>query len=164
MIRLSAFRRFLLHTLVVAMLLASPLASALSKSDFDQTVDFSVTLKNIANAASGGERLPSKAFIFDATVSEITVLDPEQATFKVRVQLISGEWVGLEDVKSYSCYVTFSGPQYFSLFPAKPPRDATDIVTLNAHLLVAARAGDVTTSPTGEKLMNLDGFGLRVIP
>jgi hypothetical protein len=151
-----------------ALLLAflAPFTSAISRSDFDRVVDFTITLKTVAAAAAGEAPLPSnRLFILDGTVSDISFVDKEKASFRVRILLMSGEWIGLEDVKSYACYVTFSGPEFFALFPARPPRDAPPgIVVLNSHLLVVARPVEVTSSPQGEKLMMLEGFSVRVLP
>ena len=52
----------------------------------------------------------------------MNILNKEQATFKVRIELITGEWIGLDDVKSYACYIDFTGPEFFKVFPAAPAR------------------------------------------
>jgi hypothetical protein len=122
----------------------------------DAVVDFSVTLKTIAAAAEGNARLPAnKLFLLDGTVSEITVLDKEPGSFKVRIRVLSGEWIGLEDVRGYSCFVTFSGAEYAGMFPSKVPA--------NSRIVVLARVVGVTTTALGEKLMSLDGLALRVL-
>jgi hypothetical protein len=135
---------------------AVPLASAVGRADFDAVVDFSVTMKTVAAAAESGARLPAgRLFILDGTVSEITVLTKDPADFKVRIRLLSGEWIGLEDVKSYSCYVTFSGAEYSGMFPAKIPT--------NSRIIVLVRVIEATASPLGEKLMSMEGLALRVL-
>jgi hypothetical protein len=141
---------------LLLLILPAAFASAIGRADFDAVVDFSVTMKTVAAAAEGSVRLPpTKLFLLDGAVSDVTVLDKVQATFKVRIRLLSGEWIGLEDVKGYSCYVSFSGPEYSAMFPAK--------VSANSRILVLARAVAVTESPNGEKLMSLDGLALRVL-
>jgi hypothetical protein len=141
---------------LLLLLILAPSASAIGRADFDAVVDFSVTLKTIAAAAEGNARLPAnKLFLLDGTVSDITVLDKEPGSYKVRIRLLSGEWIGLEDVKGYSCFVTVSGAEYAGMFTSK--------VQTNSRIIVLARAVGVTTTALGEKLMSLDGLALRVL-
>ena len=130
--------------------------SAIGRGDFDAVVDFSITMKEMAAAAEGTARLPSnRLFLLTGTVSDISVLDKTPESYVVRIRLLSGEWIGLEDVKGYSCYVTFRGAEYAGLFPSKIPA--------NSRLLVLARAVEATTTPTGEKIMAVDGLAMRVL-
>ena len=81
-----------------------------------------------------------------------------------RIELITGEWIGLEDVKAYSCYVDFAGSEYFRMFPARPPRGANrDLVMLNSRVLVVGRVVDVSATPTGAKRVLVDGIYIRSI-
>ena len=99
---------------------------ALSRGDFDRVVDFSVTLKTLAAVAEGKAPLPTgKMLLLSGTVSDVNILNKDERAFKVRIELITGEWIGLEDVKAYACYVEFSGPEFFKVFPARPPRTAS---------------------------------------
>ena len=151
--------------LAACLLLAAVLAPAITRSEFDRVVDFSVSLKTVAAAASSGAALPEgRLFVLDGTVSDVSVLDKEQASFRARIELISGEWIGTEDVKSYSCWIEFSGPAFFKSFPARAPKDPTpDMVFLNSRLLVVVRPLAVTTSHTGEKRMLMEGIYTRTI-
>ncbi len=139
--------------------------SAVSKGDFDRVVDFSVTLKTLDAVADGKEALPgARMLLLSGTVSGITVLNKDEPTFKVRLELITGEWIGTEDVKAYACYVEYSGPEFYKVFPARAPAKAgSDVVVQNARVLVAARALSVITTPLGEKRVLLEGAYIRVI-
>jgi hypothetical protein len=138
---------------------------ALSRADFDRVVDFSVTLKTLSAAADGKAPLPGgRMLLLSGTVSGVSILSKDEATFRVRIELITGEWVGLEDVKSYACYVEFAGPEFFAVFPARPPRTATPgIVTLNSRVMVIGAAQDITTTPLGEKRVRVQGAYIRII-
>jgi hypothetical protein len=138
---------------------------ALSHGDFDRVVDFGVTLKSLAAAAEGTAPLPTgRMVVLSGTVSDVTIIDKEQPTFKVRIELITGEWIGLEDVKAYACYVEFSGPEFFKVFPARAPRNATPgVITGNSRVLVVGRVVNITTSPLGAKRVLLDGAYIRSI-
>jgi hypothetical protein len=138
---------------------------AVGKGDFDRVVDFSVTLKSLAAAADGTAALPtSRMLLLSGTVSGITIVNKDQAAFQVRIELITGEWFGTEDVKAYACYVDFSGPDFFAVFPARPPaQPVPGVILQNARVLVAARAVSIVTSPLGEKRVLLEGSYIRAI-
>ena len=151
---------------VLALVLLAPAAAlAATRADFDRVVDFSVTLKSLAAAADGTQPLPTgKMIVLTGTVSSVTIVNKDPATFQVRIELITGEWFGLDDVKAYSCYVDFTGQEFFRIFPARAPAQPTpDMVLQNARVLVAGRATSIVTTPLGEKRVVVDGASIRVI-
>ena len=147
------------------LLLAAAGALAATRADFDRVVDFSVTLKTLAAAAAGTQPLPTgKMIMLTGTVSSVTIVNKDPATFQARIELITGEWFGLDDVKAYSCYVDFSGQEFFATFPARAPaQPGPDVVLQNARVLVAGRAVTVVTTPLGDKRVVVDGASIRVI-
>jgi hypothetical protein len=149
--------------LALFLLLGATALPALSSGDFDRVVDFGVTLKSLAAAADGTAPLPAgRLIVLSGTVSDVTILDKEKATFKVRIELITGEWIGLEDVKAYACYVDFSGPEYFKVFPSPAPRKAVPgVVVNNSRVLVVGRVMDITTTPLGARRVLVDGAHIR---
>jgi len=151
--------------LAACLLAAAAYAPAATRGDFDAVVDFSVSLKSLAAAAAGEAVLPpGRLFILEGIVSELTVLDKEAGSFRARIELISGEWIGTEEVKSYTCLVDFSGPAYAAFFPARPPRDpGPGVVVLNARLLVVARPVGSVAGPQGGRRILLEGVHYRVL-
>ena len=82
----------------------------------------------------------------------------------MRIELLSGEWFGEEDVKAYACYVEFSGPEYFKMFPARLPANApVGLIGLSTKVLVVGRAVSVTATPLGAKRVLVDGAYVRPI-
>jgi hypothetical protein len=158
-------RRTLPALASVLLLLGSANLPALSRADFDRIVDFSTTLKDLAAAADGREALPAgRVLVLSGTVSDVNIVSKDEASFRVRIELITGEWIGLDDVKSYACYVEFSGPEYFKVFPARPPRTATPgIVSLNSRVVLVGGAQNVVSTPLGEKRVLVQGMHIRVI-
>jgi len=135
--------------------LLGPLAFGQSRAEFDRLVDFSVTLKTVAAAAAGEASLPrDRLLLLEGSITEIVVLDKESATYTVRLELMAGEWIGVEEVRGYRCYVTFAGPGYAELLPSK---------ALRSRVLVVARVLSPTTTPLGEKVMALEGLAVRVV-
>jgi len=149
----------------VIFILAARTLPALTRGDFDRVVDFSVTLKTLAAAAEGKAPLPSgRMLLLSGTVSEVDILNKDEKSFKARIELIAGEWIGLEDVKAYSCYVEFSGPDFFKVFPARPPRVATpNVITMNARVVVVCSPLDIVDTPQGEKRVRASGLYIRSI-
>jgi hypothetical protein len=149
----------------VFLLLGSVCLSAAPRSDFDRIVDFSVTLKSLSAAATGSASLPTgRLVVLSGTVSDVTILDANEATFKVRIEIITGEWIGTEDVKSYASYVEFTGPEYVKVFPARAPRTATPgIIAANTRVLVVGEPVKIVTTPTGAKQVLIDGVDIRSI-
>ncbi|MGA2381222.1 MAG: hypothetical protein ABSG85_18145 [Spirochaetia bacterium] len=149
----------------ILLLLGPAILPALSRADLDRVIDFSVTLKSLATAAERGAPIPAgKTVLLSGTVSDVNIINKDQAGFKVRIELITGEWIGTEDVKAYSCYVEFTGAEYFKVFPARPPRTASrDLVSMNSRVIVLGRVVDVATTPLGAKRVLLDGAYIRSI-
>jgi len=147
------------------LLLAGAYLPALSRADLERIIDFSVTLKSLATAAEQGSSLPEgKTVLLSGTVSDVNILSKDEAGFKVRIELITGEWIGLDDVKAYTCYVEFTGGEYFRLFPARPPKEANrQLITLNSRVIVLGRVVGLTTTPLGAKRVLVDGAYIRSI-
>lgn len=147
------------------LLLGSAMLPALSRADLDRIMDVSVTLKTLSAVADGKAPFPAgKMILLSGTVSDVNIIDKDQATFKVRIELITGEWIGLEDVKAYTCYIEFSGPEYFKIFPARAPREATpDVIALNSRVLIIGRPLDVVNTPLGAKHVLVEGAYIRSV-
>jgi hypothetical protein len=159
-------RRFVSRVACVLLLVGPVLfAGAMSRADLDRIIDFSVTLKSLATAAANGSPIPrGQVVLLSGTVSDVNILNKDPAGYKVRLELITGEWIGLEDVKSYTCYVDFSGADYARLIPARPPREASrNLVTLNSRVVVIGRVVGMTTAALGGKEVLVDGAFIRPI-
>jgi len=161
--------RRILPTVITAILLvvaaAAPSAFSLTRADFDRVVDFSITLKDLAAVADGQASLPAgRIVILNGTVSDVNVISKDEGSFRVRIELITGEWIGTEDVKSYSCYVDFTGPQYFKIFPARAPREPVPgTVVINSRVIVVGLPVQVVSTPLGEKRVLVQGMLVRVV-
>lgn len=149
---------------LLALGLAGALASAQSRAAFDKIVDFSVTLKTVSAAASGEAVLPAdRLLLLEGSIAEVVVLDDRPKSWKVRVTLAAGEWIGLDEVRGYRCWVTFAGPEYRQVFPAEAPDEPSPgYLPLRSRVLVLARAIGPAVTPLGEKIMNVEGLAVRM--
>jgi hypothetical protein len=97
-------------------------------------------------------------------VTSLQFLDAEEASFALEMELVSGEWIGLEDVKIYRCRVRLRGPAFFQQFPRRAPKNPGDAqVVLNDRVLVVARAVARVGDEPGQSLWLLDGLYVRPI-
>jgi hypothetical protein len=143
--------------------LLGPLAHAQTRAAFERIVDFSVTLKTVSAAAAGGAVLPAdRLLLLEGSISEVVVLDDRPASWKVRIELMAGEWVGVDEVRGYRCWIIFAGPAYAEVFPAEPPDESSPAyLPPHARVLVLARALAPVVTPLGEKVMTLEGLAVR---
>jgi hypothetical protein len=143
--------------------LLGPLVHAQTRTAFDRIVDFSVTLKTVSAAAAGAAVLPAdRLLLLEGSISEIVVLDDRPQSWKVRVELMAGEWIGIDEVRGYRCWITFAGPAYAEVFPAEGPEEPTPgYIPAHSRVLVLARAIAPEVTPLGEKVMLLEGLAVR---
>jgi hypothetical protein len=158
-------RRSLFALACVLLLLGPVSLFALSRADLDRAVDFSVTMKSLGAVAEGKEPLPSgRGVVLSGTVSDVNVLNKEEAGYRVRVELIAGEWIGTDEVKAYACYVDFTGPEYLKVIPPRPPRTPTPgVIAVNSRVVVIGNVVEVASTPLGEKRVVVQGFHIRQI-
>jgi hypothetical protein len=152
--------------LLMAAALVAPLA-AYDREDFDRIVDFAATVKTLdgLSAAQARERgLTGRLLLLDGTVAALRFLDPEEASFTVEMELVDGEWVGLEEVKIYRCRVRFQGPAFFRQFPRRAPKSpGPSQIGLDDRVLVVAKALLKGGEEAGQPLWLLQGLHVRPI-
>ena len=155
-------RRFAVLACVL-LLVCSSFLPALSRADLERVLDFSVTLKTVSAAAAGGAVLPAnRLLLLEGSIGEVVVLDDRPQAWKVRVELVAGEWIGTDEVRGYHCWVTFAGPEYAEIFPAEVPDEPPpSYLPRHARVLVLARALAPVVTPLGEKVMTVEGLAVR---
>ena len=159
-------KRFGGIALLAALCLAPLAAGAQERNGFDQVVDFSVTLKTLALNADNPQAdfaRQEKYLILNGTVTGVQLLNPEQATFQARVELVTGEWEGLEEVRSYRCFVLFEGPEFFRLLPKRKNPASAQQVGINDRVIVVARALEPLADGDGRADWLLRGYHLRLL-
>jgi hypothetical protein len=146
-------------------LLAPGILIAYDQGDFDRIVDFSFTIKELNRLPA--DRIPAflaagRLLVLNGTVAGVRFIDNNEESFQVAVELVSGEWLGLEDVQSYRCTVLFRGSRFFPVFPQRAPRNpGQDIVSANDRILVAASPLEKVTGDGGEEIWILEGLHVR---
>jgi hypothetical protein len=148
---------------LLALGLLAPLASAQTRTEFDRIVDFSVTLKTLSDVAAGRAALGAgRLVLIEGTISEIVVLDDRPGSWTVRVELMAGEWISVDEVRGYRCWVTFAGPAYADVFPGEAPDEpSASYLPLHARVLVLGRPLSPVVTPLGERVMTVEGLAVR---
>jgi hypothetical protein len=89
-------------------------------------------------------------------------LDSNEESYLVQVELVSGEWIGLDEVRSYSCWVLFSGSRFAGVFPARVPRDPPpEVIADNDKILIVALPLQTVEIAEGETAWVLEGIYAR---
>lgn len=137
------------------------------KDDFDKNVDFSVTLETIHRAltAQRTDVLPmEKAVILDGAISSIQIIDGEPESFSAEITIVDGRWIGLEEVRMYSCIVTVQGPDFAARIPVRRSRrEVRNEISANSHIIVVGRITDFRNESGEEPAAVLEGFYIRTI-
>jgi hypothetical protein len=150
---------------VLVFMIWAPAAFAIDAGDFDAVAEFSVTIKTLSQldeATAAAYGLMNRFLLLDGTVTNILILDANEESYLVQVELVSGEWIGLDDVRSYSCWVLFSGPRFASVFPARGPRNPPPgIIAANQTVLIVAIPLQIVEIAEGETAWVLEGIYAR---
>ena len=133
--------------------------------DFDGIIDFSMTLKDLDKRVSRGESpesLGDRLFLLDGAVSAIEIISGEEEPFLAVIDLVSGQWIGMEDVERYTCKVIVRGPQFEKRIPRRRRRNpAPDEILVNSTVLVLTQLIDIIEDESGNRLALLEGYYLR---
>jgi hypothetical protein len=150
---------------VLFLVLWAPAAFSIDAGDFDAVADFSVTIKTLNQldeAAATAYGLMDRFLLLDGTVTNILILDANEENYLVQLELVSGEWIGLDEVRSYSCWVLFSGPRFAGVFPARVPRDPPPgVIATNDQILIVAIPLQTVEIAEGETAWVLEGIYAR---
>lgn len=130
-----------------------PLSSAL---------DFATTLEDIHHMLDDDDfsSLPTdRAVILDGVAVDIAVIDPEPESYLVQVDLASGRWLGLSEVRLYRAYVFFQGPDFAVRFHSGGGPETSGADGLSAEGLTA----DGLTAERGRRLPLRSGSRVIVL-
>ena len=150
---------------VLVLLFWAPAAFSIDTSDFDAVADFSVTIKTLSQldeAVAAAYGLMDRFLLLDGTVTNILVKDSNEESYLVQIELVSGEWIGLDEVRSYSCRVLFSGPRFAKVFPPRVPRNPPpELIKENDTILIVALPLQTVETGEGKTAWVLEGIYAR---
>jgi predicted membrane metal-binding protein len=153
-----------LFLLPAIILLFTAEAFSLNQSDFESKVDFSLTLKELNTLIEKDQTnaAPRQKFIIlTGTVSNIAIIDETTASYTAQVELTGGEWIDVEEVKSYQVLIRFSGSEFEKYFNKQRGSDAPkEKIDVNSTVLIVAQILSPSTY-NGKTIWLLKGFQVR---
>ncbi len=151
---------------LIAALFAGTLG-AFERPDFDKIVDFSLTLKDIVSLVKKPDFNPEKygkILIFDGSVSTITLVEKNPASFSAELVVVNGEWKGTEDVSLFQSFVYAEGPEFAKRLPERRPKEpGPGLISQNDHVLVVGRIADVYVDEKGNRFPVIVAYYIRVM-
>jgi hypothetical protein len=148
----------------VALLLAAGVSHAVDRAEFDAIVAFDESLKSLALSVreTGEPPVGERVVVLDGVVASVEVLSSEEGEFRARVELVRGEWRGLEQIVLYKAYVDLTGPRFRGRI-ATGRRDGSspDQIRTDEPALVVGRVSDVIPDADGTPVPVIEGFYLR---
>ncbi len=135
---------------------------------FDGVVDFSITLERVSEILmrEGPDALPrDKLIVLTGAISSLQVLQSgEEGPFLAELELVGGEWVGMETVKMYTCIVRLHGDDFQNRIPVRRSRrEIVNEITLNSEVMVVGKVVGTRTLYTGDQVPVIDAFYVRTL-
>jgi hypothetical protein len=127
----------------------------ISTADFNNVVNFSVTLDDLSRMANeGSATLPmNRLVILTGDVESIDVLDPARGGFRAEVNLVNGVWHSVDAISLYRCIVTLTGPEFAAQIPSQSGASSSAAtIQPNHQILVVASITGVRAAPDGAKI------------
>ena len=118
-----------------------------SAAQLDKILEFDYDLPELAGLNQAEfESLIGKFFIIYGSVLETSVTDPDEQNFQASVLIMRGVWEEIDVIEMYKAELTFSGPQFAGLIPARPPRSVTpEMIVSNVNLTVLCQLTGLKT-------------------
>ena len=137
-----------------------------SLADFNGTVDFTTTLKELSEAAANGDpyALPSRFVIINGAVASRFVINADADQYLGEIVLVGGEWIGVEKVVRYECILQLVGVEFAAAIPARRSRRPNPAeIQLNSRILVVAKAMGLRELEDGTYIAVLQALSIRKI-
>lgn len=136
-------RHFLSALCVAGVLLTHVPVGAGEVTTFDSIVDFSVTLRELADIAT--ERGPGAVtdeplIIVDGFIASVVMTDEAEGSFAADVELVDGEWLDPHEVRAYRAIAVVAGEHFRERIPRRPPPSPPrDHIVAGRHAIAVAR-------------------------
>ena len=148
----------------VALLIAAGVLHAVDQAEFDEVVAFEHSLKSLALSVQedGEPPVADRVLVLDGIVASVEVLSSDETEFRARVELVRGEWQGLEAIALYKAYVDVSGPRFRErIATGRTEGTQANMIRTDEPALVVGRVTDVIPDEDGTPVPVVEGFYLR---
>lgn len=137
----------------------------LNPVDFRAVYEFETSLSEIIDRIDDPtftDRLFNEVVVvFDAVVSDVIVFSPDPADYYAEVEVVTGQWIGLEDVRLDRAIVFIADPALAGRVAERAPRDPDpDLILRNSKILVAGRLYQVFEDTDGNAIPAFEAYQL----
>jgi hypothetical protein len=126
--------------------------SAQSIADFDRIATFDIGLKDLAASGSIENRL----MFWQGAIDKLEIVSAEGEPLKIRLVMMSSEWLSPSKIVSYKAVVYFSGEEFRPLFALDKSAPLTAIFEKNKVFLLTKMTGFETVD--GQKYPLMQGY------
>lgn len=137
--RMAKMKRSVVPLISFLFFISAVSVSAVGPEGFDAVVEFGYTLKDLADpelSISLGDRF----VVLNGAVASRQAFSGDPETYSAELELVSGEWIGMETVLIHRCILLLEGPSFFGTVPFGRTRvRGPNEVELNSDILVIAR-------------------------
>ncbi|MCX7023603.1 MAG: hypothetical protein NT080_03165 [Spirochaetes bacterium] len=148
-------RAFLTVACLVALAGAAPAQSA--SVSFDALVDFDTTIKEFSLAVETGTAPKADRFVLLVGTVGSVFKNPGGVS-SYSVELITGEWIGTAEVRTYRLFLEYSGEDFSSYFDRK-----SGLAKPGSRILAVGRFSKIGPGPDGTAVAWLKGFKVKVV-
>ncbi len=114
-----------------------------NNSELESIINLDLSLKELNSLEPGkfdSIKKSNKFIIIEGAVASITSIERTNNNLIVNIQIINGEWIGLDKVEGYTCIVTIKGKEWEKRFPERIGRNPDrEVILLNSHVLVIGK-------------------------
>ena len=132
----------------------------------DKSLDFSITLKalNKLILEEYDSNLLKKIVILDGKINTIEYLNNSFEQFSVILELVKGEWIGLDEIATYRCLILFEGSQFVENFNYEEQSNSNlTHITPKSRVIVAGKIRQKVELDSDTLIWLVDGLYIRKI-
>jgi hypothetical protein len=111
-----------------------------TSEEFERVINFDDSIETLAEQVrtQAYDQIDvERYFILDGSVASTQVFNPDPAAFQAVIELVSSEWIGLEEIRVHHVYVLVEDGAYASRLPERMPRDpGPGVIQTNQRLIV----------------------------
>lgn len=140
---------------------------AQAATNLETQINFDLSLKDIVLLVESGKSSEidmNKYIILEGVVTSREVLFADEENFEGRLGLSLGEWMGLEDIAVYQCFIQLQGLEFADRIPVRRSRNPNPAeISMNTRILVLGKYLGYSEDEEGNKYPVIKGYKIRKI-
>ncbi|MFP4363608.1 MAG: hypothetical protein ACLFR1_07035 [Spirochaetia bacterium] len=154
--------------ILVVLLLCSALFHiyAADIDELQEIMDFTLTLGDLDEIVQNQEYNQlsmDKFYLIQGSIGSIIVAERDPENFLAEIEIVNGEWVGLDEIRMYRCFVQLAGPDFAERFPIRRSQENENSIQLNQEVFVLVKVIGVAPLEDGGEALVLQGHYVRTL-